>query len=81
MFLFLNREATQVKILMWTRGGFTIVHKRLEQGRFQFVKSVQEGVGHVEIDVHEVSMLLEGLDLSALKGANRWSPQPLKAAS
>jgi len=36
VFVFLNRRKTQVKLLLWTRGGFTIVHKRLEQGQFAF---------------------------------------------
>ena len=34
LFLFLNRRRTQIKILVWTRGGFTILHKRLERGTF-----------------------------------------------
>ena len=36
VFVFLNRRRTQVKLLLWTRGGFTIVHKRLERGTFCF---------------------------------------------
>jgi transposase len=28
LFIFLNRRRTQVKLLVWMRGGFTIVHKR-----------------------------------------------------
>ena len=35
VFLFLNRRRNQVKMLLWTRGGFTILHKRLERGRFR----------------------------------------------
>ncbi len=80
LFVFLNRLKTQVKILIWTRGGFTIVHKRLERGRFTFPSRVVEGATSVEIDAHELSMLLEGLDLSGARGAVRWSP-PLRAAS
>ena len=38
VFLFLNRRRTQVKLLMWTRGGFTIVHKRLEEGLFACIR-------------------------------------------
>jgi transposase len=30
VFVFLNRRKTQAKLLIWTRGGFTVVHKRLE---------------------------------------------------
>ena len=34
VFVFINRRRTMVKLLVWTRGGFTIVHKRLERGTF-----------------------------------------------
>jgi transposase len=34
MFVFLNRRKNQVKLIVWTRGGFTIVHKKLERGTF-----------------------------------------------
>ena len=72
LFLFLNRAATHVKILMWTRGGFTIVYKRLEQGQFRFASRIDRGVKSVEIDVAELSMLLEGLDVSKAKSSRRW---------
>ena len=62
LFLFLNRARSQVKILLWTRGGFTILHKKLERGRFTFPAQVAEGAASVEIDAHELSMLLEGID-------------------
>ena len=39
VFVFLNRRKTQVKLLLWTRGGFTILHKRLERGTFAFIVS------------------------------------------
>ena len=73
LFLFLNRAATHVKILMWTRGGFTIVYKRLEKGRFAFASRIDASAKSVEIDVAELSMLLEGLDASKAKGARRWT--------
>jgi transposase len=74
VFLFLNRRRTQVKMLVWTRGGFTIVHKRLERGQFTFPKRVDSAVDHVEIDAHELAMLLEGLDASTVPSAKRWNP-------
>ncbi len=36
VFVFLNRRKNQVKLIVWTRGGFTIVHKRLERGTLTF---------------------------------------------
>jgi len=80
VFIFVNRRKTQVKMLMWTRGGFTIVHKRLERGRFSFPSSVTGDATSVEIDAHELAMLLEGLQLGTRPGARRWNP-PLRSAA
>jgi len=77
VFIFLNRTRTQVKMLLWTRGGFTIVHKRLERGRFTFPAQVRPEVACVEIDAHELAMLLEGLELKSSRSSARWAP-PLR---
>lgn len=74
VFVFLNRRKTQVKLLVYTRGGFTIVHKRLERGRFTFPARVMEGIASVEIDVHELAMLLEGIDVRRARTSKRWEP-------
>lgn len=74
VFVFLNRRKTQVKLLLWTRGGFTIVHKRLEKGTFAFVAQVTESTRSVEVDVHELSMLLEGIDVRRARASQRWEP-------
>lgn len=74
VFVFLNRRRNQVKLLVWTRGGYTIVHKRLERGKFVFVSKVTEDAPSVEIDVHELSMLLEGIDVTEVKTSTRWEP-------
>ncbi len=76
VFLFLNRRRTMVKMLLFTRGGFTIVHKRLERGRFTFPSQVVPEATRVEIAAHELSALLEGLEPSTAKAARRWSPGP-----
>ena len=74
VFVFLNRRNNQVKLLVWTRGGYTIVHKRLERGRFLFSKRVNADAKSVEIDVHELSMLLEGIDVTRARTSARWEP-------
>lgn len=80
VFVFLNRRKTMVKLLVYTRGGYTIIHKRLEQGTFAFPARVVDGVASVAIDVHELAMLLEGVDLSRAKTSARWEP-PMHARS
>jgi len=74
VFVFLNRRKNQVRLLVWTRGGFTIVAKRLERGTFTFPRAVTEDARSVELDAHELAMLLEGIDLSA-KTSRRWEPE------
>lgn len=74
VFVFLNRRKTQVKLLLWTRGGFTIVTKRLERGTFTFPARVTPDACSVEVDVHELSMLLEGIDVTRAKTSRRWEP-------
>lgn len=76
VFVFLNRRKTQVKLLLWTRGGFTILHKRLERGTFTFPGRVTAQASHVDVDVHELAMLLEGIDVSRARTSARWEPPP-----
>ncbi len=81
VFLFLNRRRNQVKMLLWTRGGFTIVHKRLERGRFSFTERVSAASASLELDAHELSMLLEGLEAASEPHARRWEPKRSAAAA
>jgi transposase len=74
VFVFLNRRRNQVKLLVWTRGGFTVVHKRLERGTFAFSAQVAPGVRSVAIDAHELAMLLEGIDVIRGRTSERWEP-------
>ena len=74
VFVFINRRRTMVKLLTWTRGGFTIVHKRLERGTFARVFGQDETRTHVELDVHELSMLLEGIEVATARTSKRWEP-------
>jgi transposase len=69
-----------VKLLVWTRGGFTIVHKRLERGTFSFPARVVPGATSIELDAHELSMLLEGIDATNARLKHRWEP-PAQAHS
>ena len=74
VFVFLNRRKNMVKLLLWTRGGFTILAKRLERGTFTFPERVTSQAASIEVDVHELSMLLEGIDVSSARTSRRWEP-------
>jgi transposase len=74
VFVFLNKRRNQVKLLLWTRGGFTIVHKRLERGTFSFPAHVEPSAASVVIDAHELGMLLEGIEMRDMRASERWEP-------
>jgi transposase len=65
-----------VKLIVWTRGGFTIVHKRLERGTFTFPARVTANAASIAIDAHELAMLLEGIDVARVTAKPRWEPPP-----
>ena len=80
LFIFLNRRGTQVRILFWDRDGYCVLMKRLERGTFRRVKRV-DGASHVEIDVGELAMLLEGIDAPVVKRRKRFKAAPSQELS
>lgn len=60
LFAFLNRRATQIKILYFDRSGWCVWAKRLEQGRFL---SDWKRVTTREIDITQLKLLLEGIEV------------------
>ena len=73
LFVFLNRRRTMVKVLYWDRDGYCVVAKRLERGTFSVPRD-RDG-GTTELSAAELGMLLEGLDLDAIRRRPRWSPK------
>lgn len=73
LFVFLGRRLDRVKLLYFDHGGFTLLYRRLERGRFRFPK-LPVGADKVEIDSTDLSLLLEGFDLSRVRKPRRWRP-------
>ena len=59
LFTFINRRATQIRILYWDRTGFCVWTKRLERGRF-IADWAQ--VRTREMDWTGLKLLLEGIE-------------------
>lgn len=72
VFVFLNRRKNQVKLLLWTRGGFTIVHKRLERGQFTFPSRVVEGAASVALASPENSKVVQALKSDSVREVTSW---------
>lgn len=72
LFVFLNRRRSAVKMLVWDRGGFVLVYKKLERGRFRLPVSDQD---RVVLTPAELAAVLEGIDLSRAERLARWNPR------
>jgi transposase len=73
LFCFFGRRRDRVKILFFSAGGFVVYYKRLERGRF-CMPHVPEAASQVVLDAASLGMLLDGVDLRAVKRAPRWEP-------
>lgn len=83
LFVFRNRRGNQIRVLFWDRTGYAILGKKLSRGRFHLAQQSSAGATHVEVEAAELSLMLEGIDLSQAVRRKRWRPSatPLKGAS
>ena len=70
LFAFFNRPADRVKILYWDRSGFCLWYKRLERGIFHLPRA---GGAVLELDAAELTLLLDGIDLSQATRRTRYT--------
>lgn len=73
LFVFFGRRRDRVKVLFFSAGGFVVYYKRLERGRF-CMPHVPEAASQVVLDAASLAMLLDGVDLRAIRRAPRWEP-------
>lgn len=64
LYVFINRRATQIKVLYWDRTGFCLWAKRLEQGRFL---SDWTQVATRQMDWTGLKLLLEGIEAKVVR--------------
>jgi transposase len=64
-FVFGNRRRDRIKLLFWHRNGFWLCIKRLEAERFTWPKADND---LIHLDVQQLHWLLDGYDLSAMRG-------------
>lgn len=73
LFGFVGKRRDRVKILVWHRGGFVLIYKRLEKGRFR-IPQVKPGAHRAVLDATELTMLLDGIDVSRVQRPELWTP-------
>jgi len=78
LYVFVSRRGDRLKILTWTTGGFLLLYKRLERGRFK-LPDIRVGQAEVELDATQLAMLLDGIDIRRVPPPRRWTPPSRKA--
>jgi transposase len=75
LFVYLNRRRNKAKLLIWEPGGYWLLYRRLERGRFQLPQDPLPGRRHVVMESAELALMLEGIDLRGAKRRDRWEPK------
>lgn len=71
VFVFRNRRATAIKILVYDGQGFWLCQKRLSKGRFPFWPQSSTATTH-RLEAHQLTVLLSGGDPMAAQGVPQW---------
>lgn len=74
VFVFRNRKATALKILMYDGQGFWLCHKRLSRGRFPWWPPVAEGTTTQRLAAHQLAVLLSAGHPLYTGAAADWRP-------
>lgn len=72
VFVFRNRRAKSVKILVYDGQGFWLCQKRLSAGRFRFWPAERTGKPARALEAHELQVLLACGNPLAAQGAAPW---------
>lgn len=70
LFVFHSRRRDRIKILYWDRDGLALWYKRLERGTFPIPKPDGDSQS-LAASPAELSMLLEGVDISSVRRLGR----------
>ena len=70
VFVFKNRKATAIKILVYDGQGFWLMQKRLSSGRFRFWPSSRHSAR--ELEAHALQVLLRAGDPDSARAPEPW---------
>lgn len=59
-YLFVNRSRNKIKCLFWSGNGFSLYYRRMEKGRFNYSKHIQEN--KIIVSEKQLKALFLGLD-------------------
>src|SRR3954466_4816252 len=64
VFIFVNKRRTQLKLLLWEGDGFSLYHKRLEQGTYELPGAAQsDKAGSLNVTYQQLQLIVQGISL------------------
>ena len=76
VYIFLGRDLSRIKLLVWEAGGFVLYYKRMEAGTFALPQS---GKGSISLTYSELCLLIEGVEVEVTRRRKRFN-RPVSAA-
>lgn len=73
VYMFLGRDLTKIKLLVWESGGFVLYYKRLEAGTFALP---QPGPESITLTYSELCLLIEGVEVKVTRRRKRYVQEP-----
>lgn len=71
VFIFLNRNRTHIKLLLWEGDGFALYYKRLEQGTYELPFYNGDTPG-MSITYQQLQFMLQGVALQKVQYRKRY---------
>ena len=71
IFIFLNRQRNQIKLLTWDGDGWAIYYKRLERGTYELPEFTAESTW-CQMHTDELQLILRGISLKNIKRRRRY---------
>lgn len=65
VFIFMNRNRNQIKLLYWEGDGFALYYKRLEKGTYELPIFSDAGTS-VSISAEQLQLILQGIKLKSV---------------
>jgi transposase len=70
VYVFLNRQRSLIKLLVWDRSGWALWSKRLERGSYELPRGEGDGV---VLSWSELMLILEGISLQSVRHRRRYA--------
>lgn len=76
IFIFLNRNRTHIKLLLWEGDGFSVYYKRLEQGTYE-LPLCSSSDAKMAITAQQLQFILQGVALAKIEYRKRYKKTDL----